>query len=194
MSELHDTELFCLCDLLARQSDPYYSKFGIEQVEQDSLDNITWTKVIQQFNSHYYEWALNGETLEQWQIRLQDTADRLLPTMSRRLTLYSNHEIDKVEMIGTMSMESTGTGSSSSNSKSIDTPDAKYNTDTAGYAGAVDINDSQSNDTRTTTTTHTSTPMGGVLTEVELNMDAWHDVIRDTVDGFRKCFLTMIYY
>lgn len=194
MSELHDTELFCLCDLLVRQSDPYYSKFGIEQVEQSNLDGLTWAKVIQQFNNHYYEWPINGETLEQWQIRLQDTADRLLPTMARRLELYKSYDIDQVEMSDTITTDSTGTGTNKSNGKSIDTPDAPYNADTSGYAGLLDINDSQSTDTRKTTTIHTSAPMGGVLTEIEFNMDAWRNVIRDTVDGFRGCFLTMIYY
>lgn len=190
---MSDTELYTLADLLARQPDDYYSKFGIEQVEQPYFQDDLWVTVCERFNTQYYECFINGETLEQWQIRLQGITDRLLPRLHRIHNLQTIYSIDDLE-IGLQSETSAKT-SSSSNSSSRDTeyPDSAPR-DLSAYGGSESESTSSGSDSRTGSTRTTSTVLGGKTVEIAESMRYWHDITTEIVDGYRPAFLSVIYY
>lgn len=190
---LSETELFTLADLIARQPDPYYSKFGIEQVEQTYFTSEVWGIVCKRFNECYFEYFLNAESLEQWQIRLQVITDRILPRLSRIDALQKVSDIDDISMGYIVETTSDGSSSGSSSGRSVDYPDS-IPLDKMEYGGVQSNTRDESTSKTKGKTTGTQKVLGGATVEIEESMRHWHDIITEIVDGYASAFLSLIYF
>ena len=148
----------------------YWRRFGWEQLEvpEDcpiTLARMPFLKV--RFDERYSNRMLNQETMERWQIRLQNRFDEVVHRYERAYRLYNQHsaKIDEGALPGTLreiegSFENTSASSTESDSSGSDTttatgrnragqsPDQSIN-ELSAYATAV--SDSTSESTTTTT-------------------------------------------
>lgn len=199
-----DTELFSLSTLLynkAHATDKeYWNQFGIEQVElpvDTPLVHAMWDRICLRVNESYYDRFLGGETLEQWQRRLQVITDRIIPRYERNFRIYNDNKVKLETELGiaqtTEYLDVKDTFSADTENKVSDTPDTAINVD-QNYAGSVTKGTSRNSNTKTGAVRTTTTGRGGLVDQLNDNMDAWRDLESDLVGEYAKAFLSVIWY
>lgn len=213
-----DTELFPLSALLYnREHAPdrdYWNQFGIDKVEFPKHSEVTedgetvevedwplvtamWERICLRVNEAYYDRFVAGETMEQWQRRLQVLTDRIIPRYERAFRIY---DVNKTKLEKELGMTQTteyldvkDVTESQSESKMSDTPDTAINED-QNYAGSVTKGTGDTTNTKTGKVKTSMTPTGGIIEQLNDNMDAWRDLETSLVDEYAKAFLSLIWY
>lgn len=198
-----------LIDIEAMKTGPegaYYSKFGWEQLVvpadcQMVADRMADLKV--RFDERYANRMLNSETLERWQVRLQNRFDEKVHIYERAYRLYQQYEQDmlddvvqgeKIVVAGTN--QQGGSDSSTVEARNIDTPDEVINAND-GYASSLSRNQGTTEygrkDTVNSTTTRTVT--GQALVEgINNAIYSWRDLDTEFVKEFENNFLNVYWY
>lgn len=171
--------------------DAYWGQFGIEHVElPDNCPILTalWDRICQRFNESWYDRFLAGETMEQWQRRLQVITDRITPRYERALRLYAENKglLDSAVRMGSTTVYDT---TDTSRSRTADTPDTAINNDPE-YAGEVTDDES----TRTGTVTVNADLLGGAVASLNANIDEWRDLETELIDEYRAGFLALVWF
>lgn len=208
-----DTELFPLSTLLYNREHAedreYWAQFGIEHVEipYHTVEGVRvsdcpiveamWDRICLRVNEAYYDRYLGGETLEQWQRRLQVITDRIIPRYERDFRIYKDNKDQLEKSLGmtqtTEYLDVKDVSSSDSENRVSDTPDTEINEDDR-YAGSIAKGTSGSTNTKTGAVKTTMTPTGGLIEQLNDNMDAWRDLESDLVAEYAKAFLSCIWY
>lgn len=190
-SEAYEPWLPTLQDIEKRK-DPnteigqYYSRFGFEKlVVPDGCDHVAARmddlKII--FDERYGFRMLNQETLERWQIRLQNTFDAVVRVYERAYALYEKYN---TEMMDDMLGGEKITRSTSGDSSVVNTPDYTSN---AGddYAD----NRSRSKVDETISTIRTG---DGLVDSVNEGFRRWTDIDQALIGEFENNFLNIFWY
>ena len=200
----------------------YYDKFGFDRVEipvDCTRLNAIMSRAVQIFNERYAYRMLNSETLEQWQMRLQHTADLNVYRYERALELYA---ANAEEMSNVLEKKVTERDATSQNSgsdsttygrkdtfegsvRNIDTPDTAINA-SDDYADALTKSDNSNTASGTDTLTHglkntikdkvteTKEPVGGIVRATNDSIDAYRDIVADFVREFENNFMNVFWY
>lgn len=199
-----DTELFALSTLLYNRvhavDKEYWSQFGIDQVElpvDTPLVHAMWDRICLRVNEAYYDRFLGGETLEQWQRRLQVITDRIIPRYERNFRIYANNKVKLETELGiaqtTEYLDVKDTFNADTENKVSETPDTAINVN-QNYAGSVTKGTAKNSNTKTGAVRTTTTGRGGLVDQLNDNMDAWRDLESDLVGEYAKAFLSCIWF
>lgn len=200
------TELFPLSALLYNKAhddpeNPYWVNFGLDKVEVDSeaypILSALWNRIVLRFNELYYDRFLAGETMEQWQRRLQVETDRWVRKYERAFRLYASNAdgMDEELIANTLTeyLSLTDTGSSSGRTRSTATPDQELN-ESDNYASAITDSSNENGNVRTGSVRTSITGNGGMTAQINENIDAWMDLETRFVDEYTRVFLATIWY
>lgn len=203
--EAFGTIQITLGDILDKQvsQDPkiseYYNRFGLDKVDWLESPGTEVLKEIEtRFQYKYWDRKISAETMEQWQVYLQRTTDKIARKYCRALRLfakYSDRLDDDVVRKTTQTMSADNTGSSNSKGLAYELPDTPVTlpTDaTKGYAGSG--SESAGNNTGHTESTTTMEMSGDVIDQLNRNIDGWRDIIGEIVDRYEECFLKIEWY
>ena len=184
----------------------YWRRFGWEALEVpgDCTFVSGRMEVLKtRFDERYANRMLNSETMERWQVRLQNRFDEVVQRYNRMYELYQRYDQDMKEdilsgdkTVTTSKSQAGGSDTSTGTGKNIDTPDENVNNIT-GYAGSR--TDSKATNTygRTdsfdSTVTHTMTGKG-VVDSVNDSVVSWKDVDTEFVKEFENLFLNVLWY
>ena len=181
-------------------TDVYWSDFGIEYVElpdNTPLVHSIWDRICLRVNEAYYDRFLGGETLEQWQRRLQVITDRIIPRYERNFRIY---EVNRQKLETELGMTQTteyldvkDVNTTDNESKVSETPDTAIN-ENQNYAGSVSTGTGKTTNTKTGKVKMSMTPTGGLIEQLNDNMDAWRDLESDLVEEYAKAFLSTIWF
>ena len=178
----------------------YWNQFGIDQVELPAdtpLVHAMWDRICLRVNEAYYDRFLGGETLEQWQRRLQVITDRIIPRYERNFRIYETNKTKletELEMVQTTEyLNVKDTFNADTENKVSDTPDTAINAD-QNYAGSVTKGTAKNSNTKTGSVRTTTTGIGGLVRQLNDNMDAWRDLESDLVGEYAKAFLSVIWF
>ena len=204
-----------LCDVeqLKQSSDPetaeYYGGFGWENLEVPSdcvvvAARMAWLKT--RFDSRYAFRMLSAETMERWQVRLQNRFDETVCRYERAYLLYlanrtaMNRAVggSRTEMTSSSASAGSDTVTSTGVGKTADTPDTSI-VPGKDYYNALTKNDS------TDTTSYGRTDPDTVLTEtlvtgadavrgVNESIEEWNDLDTSFVGEFENLFLNVFDY
>ena len=213
MYEFGDAELPWIPKLIdvenfkVNSEDPtYWQRFGWEALEvpQDcSYVTQRMDKLKVRFDERYANRMLNSETMERWQVRLQNRLDEVVYRYDRMYELYQRYDQDMKDDIisGDKTVtESTaqagGSDTSEGTGRNIDTPDESVNSDT-GYAGSRTdskaTNTYGRTDTLNSTVTRTTTGKG-VVDGINDSVMSWKDIDTEFVKEFENLFLNVFWY
>lgn len=187
----------------------YYSKFGWEQLEVPPdcdrvLARMSTLKI--RFDERYGGRMLGQETMERWQIRLQNKFDEVVYKWDRAYELYANNQQSMLVNIidGRVFSEDissdiniTDDTVNTSKNKVIDTPDSAIN-DNSDYADVVYHNNASRKNTgsRNNRTTNKSKEevMGNLIDKVNSTALKWMDIDTMFIKEFENNFLNIFYY
>ena len=155
------------------------------------------------FDERYANRRLNSETMERWQVRLQNRFDEVVRRYDRQYELYQRYDQDMKDDIisGEKTVtESTaqagGSDTSEGSGRNIDTPDELVNS-TEGYAGSRTdskaTNTYGRTDTLNSTVTRTTTGKG-VVDGINDSVMSWRDIDTEFVKEFENLFLNILWY
>ena len=213
MYEFGDAELPWLpklCDVESfkvNSDDPtYWQRFGWEALEvpgECTFVRERMETLKTRFDERYANRMLNSETMERWQIRLQNRFDEVVQRYNRQYELYARYDQDMKDDIisGEKTVtESTaqagGSDTSEGTGRNIDTPDEAVNS-TEGYAGSRSdskaTNTYGRTDTLNSTVTHTMTGKG-VVDSINDSIMSWKDIDTEFVKEFENNFLNVMWY
>lgn len=185
----------------------YYSQFGFDKLTLPASTDIPyihthWQKLIARFNERYYFRRVGNETLERWQIRMQNKFDEVVDEMERAYRLYATtSNIDEVTP-GTKTTYASGTShtgtdgvSTQALTKAISTPDSSINEDD-DYADALTKDSSSTTNTYSTNNSRTGydkTEILGpdVLAGVNKSISDWNDIDTFFISQFENLFLNV---
>lgn len=213
MYEFGDAELPWLPQLVdienfkVNSDDPdYWKKFGWEALEVPTdcarvRGRMTILKT--RFDERYANRMVNAETMERWQIRLQNRFDEVVARYDRMYELYLRYDSDMKEdilsgdkTVTTSTAQAGGSDTSEGTGRNIDTPDENIN-DNTGYAGSRTdskaTNTYGRTDTINSTITRTITGQG-VVDSVNDSVMAWRDIDTEFVKEFENLFLNILWY
>lgn len=219
-----------LGDILNKQSDPdaypTYSKVGwdaLEVPEECAYVNDRMDVLKVRFDERYFNRMLNAETLERWQVRLQNRFDEVVCRYDRAYSLYNRYQEDMDSDVlpgetyerteeETHSGKDTRTvsvkqgGSDSSEGRNVDTPDSVVNADD-NYADSLSKNkvtygrtDDSTDETSyghkvSHTVKDTRTVTGkDLMLNVNSSIDDWRDIDTEFVREFENNFLNIFWY
>ena len=184
----------------------YWQRFGWEALEvpQDCsyvIQRMTTLKT--RFDERYANRMLNSETMERWQVRLQNRFDEVVRRYDRQYELYQRYDQDMKDDIiaGDKTVtESTaqagGSDTSEGSGRNIDTPDENVN-DNTGYAGSRTdskaTNTYGRTDTLNSVVTRTTTGKG-VVDGINDSIMSWKDIDTEFVKEFENLFLNVFWY
>lgn len=200
----------------------YYDKFGFDRVEIPAdCPRLTavMPRALELFNERYAFRMLNSETLEQWQMRLQHTADLNVYRYERALELYATNAeemlnvLEKTVTVRDATTANSGTDSTTYGRKdtyagtvrNVDTPDSAVN-DSDDYADSLVRNNNSNTASGTDslvhglrtdiddTVTETKEPEGGIIRATNDSIDAYRDLVADFVREFENNFLNVFWY
>ena len=184
----------------------YWQRFGWEALEvpQDCYYVIQrMDKLKTRFDERYANRMLNSETMERWQVRLQNRFDEVVQRYNRQYELYERYDQDMKEdilsgdkTVTTSKSQASGSDTSTGTGRNIDTPDENVNNIT-GYAGSR--TDSKATNTYGRTdsfdSTVTRTVTGkGVVDSVNDSVMSWKDIDTEFVKEFENLFLNVLWY
>ena len=167
-------------------NEPGYSNIGFENlvVPADCVKvtaRMSTLKVL--FDERYAYRMINAETLERWQVRLQNTMDAVVRTYERAYTLYDKYA---TEMSDDMLGGEVITRDLSSDGSQVNTPDYATNA-TDNYAD----NRSRSKVDETITTIRTGE---SVVDSVNQGFRNWIDLDQAFIQEFENNFLNIFWY
>ena len=187
----------------------YYSQFGWEQLEVPPdcdrvLDRMGTLKI--RFDERYGGRMLGQETMERWQIRLQNRFDEVVYKWDRAYELYANNKQSMLVNIidgriisddTSTNIDSTDDTVNTSKNKVIDTPDTTIN-DNSDYADVVYHNNATRTNTgrRNNRTTSNSKEQvtGNLIDKVNSTALKWMDIDTMFIKEFENNFLNIFYY
>ena len=187
----------------------YYSKFGWEQLEvppdcDHVLARMSTLKI--RFDERYGGRMLGQETMERWQIRLQNKFDEVVYKWDRAYELYANNQQRMLVNIidGRVFSEDTSSNIditddtvNTSKNKVIDTPDSAIN-DNSDYADVVYHNDASRRNTGSrnnrTTSNRKEEVIGNLIDKVNSTALKWMDIDTMFIKEFENNFLNIFYY
>lgn len=188
----------------------YYSQFGWNKLEVSNqcpflIDR--WNYLGERFMERYGSRMLNSETMERWQVRLQNRLDEIQFIYERAYALYAQYreamdeDILESEVTTTSATtEASGTDSTTgtTSSRSIDTPDSVINAD-SDYADNVTDSTSGGSTTYGRKDTMGSTVTReirgkGVMDNVNDSIDTFRDLDTEFVKSFENNFLNIFWY
>lgn len=201
-----------LLDIEIRKSEgkPGYANIGFDSLVLDDQEHprlaSAWTRLNMRFNGRYANRMLNSETLERWQIRLQNRLDEIVDEYERAYRLYEEYADDMDELhegyentTGQTDLNSgTDVHKTTLSRRTADTPDSNINESDA-YAHSVSkVND----ELRTTYGKHVvkSGSLTHVQTGVRLQMNvvksfkSWVDLDTSFISEFENLFLNVFWY
>lgn len=194
-----------LCDVehfKVNSDDPtYWQKFGWESLEVPEECTYVSNRMDQlkiRFDERYANRMLNSETMERWQIRLQNRFDEVVRRYNRLYELYQRYDQDMkddiIEGEKTVTHASTSAGGTdSSTGRNIDTPDENVN-DITGYAGSRSTSETNYGRTDTTDATVERILTGlRVVDSVNTSCQNWLDIDTEFVKEFENCFLNVFW-
>ena len=184
----------------------YWQRFGWETLEVPGdctfvSGRMDALKV--RFDERYANRMLNSETMERWQVRLQNRFDEVVQRYNRMYELYQRYDQDMKEdilsgdkTVTTSKSQAGGSDTSTGTGRNIDTPDENVNNIT-GYAGSR--TDSKATNTYGRTdsfdSTVTRTVTGkGVVDSVNDSVMSWRDIDTEFVKEFENLFLNVLWY
>ena len=200
----------------------YYDRFGLDRVDipaDCTRLSAVMSRAVTMFNERYAYRMLNSETLEQWQMRLQHTADLNAYRYERALELYATNSeemsnvLEKKVTVRDMTSQNSGSDSTTygrkdtfaGTVKNVDTPDSAVN-DSDDYADALTKSNNSNTASGTDTLTHglkneiddtvteTKEPEGGIVRATNDSIDAYRDIVADFVREFENNFLNVFWY
>lgn len=179
----------------------YWQKFGWESLEVPGDATFVREHMDQlkiRFDERYANRMLNAETMERWQIRLQNRFDEVVRRYNRLYELYVRYDeemrndIIEGEKTVTRGTVSSG-GKDSSTGRNIDTPDENVN-DISGYAGSRSTSETNYGRTDTTDVTVDRTLTGMRIVDSINNSTAnWLDIDTEFVKDFENLFLNILW-
>ena len=184
----------------------YWQKFGWETLEVPEECTFVRERMVTlktRFDERYANRMLNSETMERWQVRLQNRFDEVVQRYNRMYELYIRYDQDMKDdiisgekTVTETTAEAGGSDSTSGFVRNIDTPDENVNSD-SGYAGTRS-NSSNTNlygrkDTLNSTVTHTMTGKG-VVDSINDSVMSWKDVDTEFVKEFENLFMNVFWY
>lgn len=166
--------------------EPGYSGIGFENlvVPTDCTRvsaRMSTLKVL--FDQRYAYRMLNAETLERWQVRLQNTFDRIVHTYERAYELYAKYQTDMLnDMLGgeIITRDLTSGGSQ------VNTPDYATNA-TDDYADSR----SRGKIDETITTVRTGDDL---VDSINRGFQNWVDIDQALIQEFENNFLNIFWY
>lgn len=202
---------------------PYYVNVGFDQLDNNALNcpHIAerWDTLTMRFNERYFNRMINAETLERWQVRLQNRYDEIAARYEFAYEMYEmyvqdmkDRAIDAKQTIETFDQteeteantELGGQDSQSVSQRNIDTPDAIINqnqnyadslsegTDTTKY-GRTEKGESHAG--RNYTLERTEELGGASIAEsIHEAIDAFRDLDSRFVAEFENNFLNIWWY
>lgn len=213
MYEFGDAELPWLpklCDVESfkvNSDDPtYWQRFGWEALEvpgECTFVRERMETLKTRFDERYANRMLNSETMERWQVRLQNRFDEVVQRYNRQYELYVRYDQDMKDdiisgekTITESTAQAGGSDTSEGTGRSIDTPDEQVNS-TEGYAGSRSdskaTNTYGRTDTLNSTVTHTMTGKG-VVDGINDSVMSWKDIDTEFVKEFENNFLNVMWY
>lgn len=204
----------------------YYSRFGFDQLEvpETAVHVSKRFRTLEQRFMQVYGWRQIGyETLEQWQVKLQEIMDANVDRFERAYALYETNrdammtDVLPGRKVTTLSDSMDGGKDSRKDvsdsndtvkgrNRSSDTPDSRIN-ESDDYAGEISLTDSTSigkRDTESTTSygrtnkvnISTTEQLTGtqILQAVNISIDDWRDIDTAFVGEFGKVFLNIFWY
>ena len=184
----------------------YWQKFGWEALEvpgECTFVRERMETLKTRFDERYANRMLNSETMERWQVRLQNRFDEVVQRYNRMYELYQRYDQDMKEdiLIGdktvtTSKSQAGGSDTSEGTGRNIDTPDENVNNIT-GYAGSR--TDSKATNTYGRTdsfdSTVTRTMTGkGVVDGINDSVMSWKDIDTEFVKEFENQFMNVFWY
>lgn len=184
----------------------YWQRFGWEALEVPGECTFVRERMVTlktRFDERYANRMLNSETMERWQIRLQNRFDEVVQRYNRMYELYQRYDQDMKEdilsgdkTVTTSKSQAGGSDTSEGTGRSIDTPDENVNNIT-GYAGSR--TDSKATNTYGRTdsfdSTITRTMTGkGVVDSINDSVMSWKDIDTEFVKEFENLFLNVFWY
>ena len=164
----------------------YYQRFGWENlvVPADCVNvagRMSNLKTL--FDERYAFRMINQETLERWQIRLQNNFDRIVHTYERAYVLYAKYSSEMLDdMIGGEIITRDTTGGSSVTS----TPDFKTN-ESEDYADSR----TKSKIDETITSQRTGEDL---IDSINRGFRNWVDIDQALIQEFENNFLNIFWY
>lgn len=195
--EAFETQMISLADILHKQDigDEYFQKFGLDKVEWiESPGTAVMEEIENRFKYQYYDRKIASETMEQWQIRLQVTTDRICRRYCRALRLMQQYQ-EKIDadVIDKTTQTSTLTSSRKSRTRASDLPDSDItlpDIGAGGYAGSIADSVGSSEDGGSVVTEKSGT----IIEQMSKSIDGWRDIITEIIDEYDKCFLKIEWY
>ena len=184
----------------------YYKKFGWEQLVVPTDCPLVGARMAElkiRFDERYANRMLNSETLERWQVRLQNRFDEKVHVYERAYKLYQQYEQDmlddvvqgeKITVTGTT--QQGGSDTSTVEARNIDTPDEVINADD-NYASSLSKNQGTTQYGRKDTVDSTTTRIvtGQALVEgINNAIYSWRDLDTEFVKEFENNFLNVYWY
>ena len=184
----------------------YWQRFGWETLEVPGECTFVRERMgtlKTRFDERYANRMLNSETMERWQVRLQNRFDEVVQRYNRMYELYQRYDQDMKEdilsgdkTVTTSKSQAGGSDTSIGTGRNIDTPDENVNNIT-GYAGSR--TDSKATNTYGRTdsfdSTVTRTMTGkGVVDSINDSVMSWRDIDTEFVKEFENLFLNVLWY
>ena len=123
--------------------------------------------------------------------------DRIIPRYERNFRLYNENKVKletDLEMVQTTEyLDVKDTFNGATENKVSDTPDTAINV-SQNYAGNVTKGTATNSNTKTGSVKTTITGRGGLVDQLNDNLDAWRDLESDLVGEYAKAFLSVIWY
>ena len=203
-------ELIDIESLKRSEDGAYYQQFGWEKLEVPEecpivASRMEYLKI--RFDERYANRMLNSETLERWQVRLQNRFDEVVDRYERAYELYQRYDEqmktdvitgEKIVVTGSTQASGSDTTSNTSDSRSSETPDLRLN-ESDDYASSISKGSSSGSvnygrkDTVDTTTERTV--MGRELMRgVNDSIDDWKDIDTEFIGEFENNFLNVFWY
>lgn len=191
----------------ADSDDPdYWKQFGWENLEvPDDCPTVAgrMDQLKMRFDERYAYRMLNSETMERWQVRLQNRFDENVRRYERAYTMYSRYETDMMDdvlegerIVTESSVKQGGSDSTDTTTRNIDTPDEAVNQDENYASNLSHVNGKVTygrSDTGRTETVRTVTGKS-LVDSVNDSMDRWRDVDTGFVKEFENLFLNIFWY
>ena len=191
-----------------------YPTFGWQSlvVDEDCPTVNSRMSILQtRFEERYANRMISSETLQRWQVRLQNRFDEVVRRYERAYGLYSRYQEDMDADVlpgetytekETIKSDTKQGGSDSSNNetRNIDTPDSVINQN-PNYADSLSKGNStvnygrteDGNSTRDLTRTRTLTGQDLML-NINGSIDGWRDLDTAFVSEFENLFLNIWWY
>ena len=183
----------------------YWQKFGWEVLDVPEADTHVKARMDilkTRFIANYGWRMLAYETMEQWQVRLQEKFDSVVDKYERAYTLYETNKTSMMEDV-LPGIKTTATGKTTAGGsdtvtgkrKFSDTPDSSIN-DSDSFAGNISTDDGKTTYGRTDSTNTESKQVytgSAIIDAVNETIDAWMDIDTAFIHSFENLFSNILW-